>query len=53
MAGSHWPYVLETNSSLLQKFHVTELDTVVVLYHNKVIYEGVVPSEAQLKKVLA
>ncbi|KPV43843.1 TlpA family protein disulfide reductase [Alicyclobacillus ferrooxydans] len=53
VAGSHWPYVLETNSSLLQKFHVTELDTVVVLYHNKVIYEGVVPSAAQLKKVLA
>lgn len=53
VAGSHWPYVMETNSSLIQKFHVTELDTVVVLYHNKVIYEGVVPSEAQLKKVLA
>lgn len=52
-AGSHWPYVLETNSSLIQKFHVTELDTVVVLYHNKVVYEGVVPSAAQLKKVLA
>lgn len=51
-AGSHWPYVLETSSNLLQKFHVTELDTVVVLYHHKVIYEGVVPSEAQLKKVL-
>ncbi|KRW91958.1 hypothetical protein SD51_05510 [Alicyclobacillus tengchongensis] len=53
VARSHWPYVLETNASLIQKFHVTELDTVVVLYHNKVIYEGVVPSEGQLKKVLA
>ena len=53
VADSHWPYVLETNSSLIQKFHVTELDTVVVLYHNKVIYNGAVPSEAQLKQVLA
>lgn len=52
VAHSHWPYVLETNSSLIQKFHVTELDTVVVLQHNKVIYEGVVPSAAQLKQVL-
>lgn len=52
VAGSHWPYVMETNSSLIQKFHVTELDTVVVLYHNKVIYEGVAPSQSQLKKVL-
>ncbi len=53
VAGSHWPYVLETNSSLVQEFHVTELDTVIVLYHNKAIYKGVLPSAAQLKKVLA
>lgn len=52
VAGSHWPYVLETNSSLIQRFHVTELDTVIVLYHNHVIFDGVVPSASQLQKVL-
>lgn len=53
VAGSHWPYVPDTISALVGRFHVTELDTVVVLYHNRVIFDSVVPSAAQLQKVLA
>lgn len=34
---SQWPYVLATDPTLIERFHVTELDTVVVLYYNKVI----------------
>ncbi|MCL6593209.1 MAG: hypothetical protein K6T31_04470 [Alicyclobacillus sp.] len=52
-AGARWTYVLATDPSLLERFHVTELDTVVVLYHNQVIFEGVAPTAAQLRKVLA
>ncbi|WP_035462572.1 TlpA family protein disulfide reductase [Alicyclobacillus macrosporangiidus] len=52
-AGAHWPYVLATDASLLERFHVTGLDTVVVLYHNQIIFEGVAPTPAQLQKVLA
>lgn len=51
-AKSNWPYVLETSSSLVNQFHVSELDTVVVLFHNRVIFDGVAPSLAQMKKVL-
>lgn len=53
VAGSQWPYVLETDQTLIERFHVTELDTVAVLYHNKVIYEGVAPTATQMQKVLA
>ncbi|MCL6518057.1 hypothetical protein [Alicyclobacillus sp.] len=52
-ADANWPYVRATDPSLLERYHVTELDTVVVLYHNRVIFEGVAPTAAQLQKVLA
>lgn len=52
IAGSHWPYVLETSPALLQRFHVTALDTVIVLYHSKVIFDAVAPSRTQLRSVL-
>lgn len=48
-----WPYVMDTNHSLVKRFNVTELDTVVVLYHNKVILDQVAPSASTLQKVLA
>ncbi|UOF90897.1 TlpA family protein disulfide reductase [Fodinisporobacter ferrooxydans] len=51
--GATWPYVMDTNQSLIQQFHITELDTVIVLHHGQVIYKGVAPSSADLKKVLA
>lgn len=51
--GSSWPYVMDTNQSLVQKFHVTELDTIIVLYHNHVIFNQVAPSTSTLQKVLA
>lgn len=53
VTGATWDYVLLKNATLVNKFHVTELDTVVVLYHNKVIYDGIAPSAATLKQVLA
>ncbi|MCY0892316.1 MAG: hypothetical protein OWR52_02230 [Acidibacillus sp.] len=52
ITGATWNYVLLKNSALINKYHVTELDTVVVLYHNKVIYDGVSPSVSTLKQVL-
>ncbi|WP_067620396.1 hypothetical protein [Alicyclobacillus acidiphilus] len=52
-ANTHWQYVLATDANLLERFHVTELDTVVVLYHNHVIFDGVAPTAVQLQKVLA
>lgn len=48
-----WPYVMDKNQSLVNKFNVTELDTVVVLYHNKVILDEIAPSTSTLRKVLA
>lgn len=51
--GATWDYVLLKNPALINEFHVTELDTVVVLYHNKVIYDGIAPSASTLKQVLA
>lgn len=50
---SNWPYVMETTPYLIDKFHITELDTVVILYHGHVIFNKVLPSYTQLKKVLA
>ena len=52
VAKSNWSYVMETNQKLINEFHVTELDTIVVLQHNRVIFDGVAPSAAQLQKVL-
>ncbi|KYP79793.1 TlpA family protein disulfide reductase [Ferroacidibacillus organovorans] len=52
-AHSNWPYVMETTPYFIDTFHVTELDTVVVLEHGHVIFNKVLPSFAQLKKVLA
>ncbi len=48
-----WPYIMDTNQSLVKKFNVTELDTVVVLYNNQVILDQVAPSPSILKRVLA
>lgn len=50
--GATWPYVMDQNQSLVQKFHITSLDTVVVLYHGQVIYSGIAPSKSTLEKVL-
>ncbi|KPV45705.1 TlpA family protein disulfide reductase [Alicyclobacillus ferrooxydans] len=48
-----WPYVMDTNQLLVKQFNVSELDTVVVLYHDKVILDEVAPSVSTLQKVLA
>lgn len=53
VAGAHWPHVLATGTRLINQFHVTELDTVVVLYHNQVIFDQVAPTATQLRQVLA
>lgn len=50
--GATWDYVLLKNPALINEFHVTELDTVVILYHGKVIYNGIAPSTSTLKRVL-
>lgn len=52
VAGARWPHVLATGTRLINRFHVTELDTVVVLYHNQVIFDQVAPTAAQLRQVL-
>lgn len=50
--GATWPYVMDQHQTLVRKFHITSLDTVVVLYHGQVIFSGVVPSKSTLEKVL-
>ena len=52
VTGAAWPYVMERNAALVDRFHVTELDTIVVLYHNRVIFNRVSPSAAALRAVL-
>ncbi len=53
IAHSHWPYVLEGTPALVQRFHITALDTVIVLYHNSVVFSAVAPSRQQLAAVLS
>ena len=50
--GATWPYVMDTHQALIDKFHITQLDTVLVLYHNRVIFNQVAPAAAVLRKAL-
>ncbi|MCY0868973.1 MAG: hypothetical protein OWT27_00070 [Firmicutes bacterium] len=52
IAQTGWPYVLEKTPGLIDRFHVTELDTVVVLHDGRVVYHGISPSVSQLQQVL-
>lgn len=49
---SEWPHVIDTDQSLIKKFKVTSIDTVFVVYQNKIIFSGVKPSPSELEKVL-
>jgi thioredoxin-like negative regulator of GroEL len=51
--GATWPYVMDQNQSLVQQFHITSLDTVVILYQGQVIYNSIAPSKSALEKVLS
>ncbi|RED75987.1 TlpA family protein disulfide reductase [Cohnella phaseoli] len=49
---SDWPHVIDMDQSLIQKFKVTSIDTVLVVYQNQIIFSGVKPSPSELQKVL-
>lgn len=52
IAQTNWPYVLEKTPALIDRFHVTSLDTVVVLHEGRVVYHGISPSVSELQQVL-
>ena len=51
--GATWPHVIDKNQSLIQKYQISYLDTVVILFHNKVIYKGIAPSAKTIEKELS
>jgi hypothetical protein len=44
---------MDQNAALVNRFRITELDTVVVLYHNRVLFGQLKPSAAALRAILA
>lgn len=52
LTGATWPYVMDQNAALVNRFHITQLDTIVVLYHNHVLFDQVKPSVATLRAIL-
>lgn len=51
--GVSGPYVLDQNETLLKQFHVTQLDTILVLKGGKVVYKEVAPSKEAVLKVIS
>jgi cytochrome oxidase Cu insertion factor (SCO1/SenC/PrrC family) len=49
---AQWPHIIDKDHSLIGKFHVTSIDSVIVLYQNKIVFSGVDPSPSELEKVL-
>lgn len=52
IAKANWPYTIDKDQLLIRKFNVTSIDTVVIVYQNKIIFSGVNPSPAELEKLL-
>lgn len=51
--GATWPHVIDKNQSLIQKYQISYLDTVVILFHYKVIYKGIAPSAQTIETELS
>lgn len=47
-----WPFTIDKDQSLIKKFNVTSIDTVMIIYQNRIIFSGVYPSISELENVL-